>query len=597
MMLPALLEYERRKLLEDSQFEVQTGSVPSGYQRQPIKGFVDLDNEGRFLRFQPTAGTEPKNDKGRVFVAPHVMRSSAIRPKLLADNAEYALGISKGDGTPNPKVANRHEAFIAALQDCLLETGNRSVAAVVAYLTETRPPLPIWEGFDPTLNYSFTVEGHRPFEDADVQEYWASKIIGSRIGEGERFSVESLITGEIGTVMTAEPVKIKGIPGGQQAGMNLVSANAPAFLSYGLDAPGQAPILAAEAEQYANGLNRLLRDTETHYRIGQVVYTFWTREGPVPPVSEALTAPAIDFFGERTMTFGSSPSQVRRNIVRIWSAGDGAPVSSTDFYAAGLSASGSRVVIRSFLHSTVSELIDRLTHYFAAQQLAPWNGSNPKPQALFALAASLYRSFSKEASVHEIDNLLAFALSGARLPHTFLTRLAGRNRAERRVTYPRAVLTKMTLVSLGAIPVESMVHLEENHPDVAYQLGRLLAVLDDIQRLALGPGVNTTLADRFYGSMSTTPLSVFGRIMQGVRPHLARLRKERPAQFRRQEATLQDVVGRINSEGVPKVLTLEQQALFALGYYHQRAAIGRAIAAATETLRQRENGASSEEEN
>lgn len=582
MLLPALIEYEQRKVREDESFEVQLGVVPSGYQRQAVKVFVELDADGKFVRLRPTAGSDPKKDRGRIFVVPHVMRSSAIRPKLLADNAEYVFGIARKADEHDPKVAQRHQAFVEAVRECFETTGNPRVGAVLRYLTDAQSPPSLGDSFDPTSNYSFMIGERRPFEDEDVQAYWASKTIGSGELTGDGDEAESMISGSVGQLMSAEPVKIKGIPGGQVSGMNLVSANAPAFLSYGLDSSAQAPILALEAETYANGLNRLLSDDSTHYSIGPVVYVFWTGQGDVPPVADALAGgSAVDLLGldDDTSLRSGRPDQVRTRLKSIWTGEGHSLVLDSEFFAAALSASGSRVVIRSFVQSTVRELMDRLAYFFAAQILVQWDGSAPKPQGIYPLAASLVRNFKKEASPQTIGNLVAFALSGARLPYDFLARLAGRNRAERRVTYPRAVLTKMTLISLGVISMGELEKVDESNPDVGYQLGRLLAVLDGIQRSALGKGVNTTLSDRFYGSMSTAPLSVFGRIMQGVQPHLARLRKERPGAYYRAATALEEVAGRIDANSVPRVLTLEQQALFALGYYHQKAETGRAIAA------------------
>ncbi|MCC6311806.1 MAG: type I-C CRISPR-associated protein Cas8c/Csd1 [Trueperaceae bacterium] len=582
MLLPALIAYEQRKVREDESFEVQLGVVPSGYQRQPVKGFVELDAQGEFVRFRPTAGSDPKKDRGRVYIVPHIMRSSAIRPKLLADNAEYVFGIGRKTDEHDPKVAQRHAAFIEAVQECFEATGNASVGAVLRYLKDARSAPAFGDSFDPTLNYSFMVGERRPFEDEDVQAYWASKTIGSGEVTDDGDMAESMISGDVGQLMSAEPVKIKGIPGGQVSGMNLVSANAPAFLSYGLGSSAQAPILAVEAETYANGLNRLLSDDSTRYSIGPVVYVFWTGHGDVPPVADALAGgPAVDLFGldDDTSPRSGRPEQIRTRLKSIWTGEGHSLVLDSEFFAVALSASGSRVVIRSFVPSTVQELMGRLAYFFAAQMLVQWDGSAPKPQGIYSLAASLVRNFKKEASPQGIESLVAFALSGARLPYDFLARLAGRNRAERRVTYPRAVLTKMTLTSLGVIPMGELEQVDASNPDVGYQLGRLLAVLDGIQRSALGKGVNATLSDRFYGSMSTAPLSVFGRIMQGAQPHLARLRKERPGAYNRVTATLEEVMGRIDAGSVPRLLTLEQQALFALGYYHQRAEVGRNIAA------------------
>ena len=108
--------------------------------------------------------------------------------------------------------------------------------------------------------------------------------------------------------------------------------------------------------------------------------------------------------------------------------------------------------------------------------------------------------------------------------------------------------------------------LEDKSP--AYLCGRLLAALEALQYAALGK-TNTTVTSRFYGTASSAPASVFGRLMRGAQAHLSKLRTTKPGTY----AALQQKLEEIQSALVayPLVLTLEEQGLFALGYYHQRA--------------------------
>lgn len=113
-----------------------------------------------------------------------------------------------------------------------------------------------------------------------------------------------------------------------------------------------------------------------------------------------------------------------------------------------------------------------------------------------------------------------------------------------------------------------MIKLDPDHPNPAYHCGRLLAVLDEVQRLAI-PGINDTVVDRFYGTASSAPLSVFPRLLKGVRPHLAKLERDHPRAYGALDRRLGEIQGRLSS--FPRILTLEEQGLFALGFYHQRA--------------------------
>ena len=113
-----------------------------------------------------------------------------------------------------------------------------------------------------------------------------------------------------------------------------------------------------------------------------------------------------------------------------------------------------------------------------------------------------------------------------------------------------------------------MTKLNEAHPSPAYHCGRLLAVLENAQRAAM-PGLKTTTVDRFYGAASTAPVSVFGRLLGGAQAHLSKLERDRPGAWRRLEQQIEDVIAGL--EGFPATLTLSEQGLFAMGFYHQRA--------------------------
>ena len=103
-------------------------------------------------------------------------------------------------------------------------------------------------------------------------------------------------------------------------------------------------------------------------------------------------------------------------------------------------------------------------------------------------------------------------------------------------------------------------------------LGRLLAVLDDIQHAVMR--ANTTLVDRFYGSMSTTPYAVMGRLIQGSQAHLQKLRKENRFRHDEKQELLAQVMTKLQPREVPqRPLTTKEQALFSLGYYHQKAVL------------------------
>jgi len=99
-----------------------------------------------------------------------------------------------------------------------------------------------------------------------------------------------------------------------------------------------------------------------------------------------------------------------------------------------------------------------------------------------------------------------------------------------------------------------------------YLCGRLFAVLEKIQEDAQ-PGINATIKDRYYGAASSTPVTVFGRLLHLTNHHLAKLGGGSKTYY---EKMIQEIMMGIRSNGLPAHLSLDDQSRFAIGYYHQR---------------------------
>lgn len=128
-----------------------------------------------------------------------------------------------------------------------------------------------------------------------------------------------------------------------------------------------------------------------------------------------------------------------------------------------------------------------------------------------------------------------------------------------------------------------MISLEPGNTNPGYLCGRLLAELEEIQLRAI-PRINATIVDRYYGTASSAPATVFGALLSGAQAHLAKLRKEQRPAFDGSQRRLEEIMAGL--QGFPKTLALKDQALFSLGYYHQKAQSRADIAAARERKNQ-----------
>lgn len=114
-------------------------------------------------------------------------------------------------------------------------------------------------------------------------------------------------------------------------------------------------------------------------------------------------------------------------------------------------------------------------------------------------------------------------------------------------------------------------YLNPEHPHAEYHCGRLIAVLASLQREALDD-VGANVVQRFYTGFGQTPGLLLGRLIANSQNHLASVRKKNSGLAWWYEGLIAEVIGHFG-DGPPRILDLEGQGLFALGYYQQLAAL------------------------
>ncbi len=550
---------------------------PPMYGETPVRWTIRLKPDGELEGFVRLGGEDKATRRGIPLLVPTVVRAAGIKPKLLVDNGEYVLGVGR-EGADSKKVAERHRRFVELTRRCASETGEPDVQTVADFLDaweaeEHEGLLP--EDFDPQDNVAFRVGVRDPTESQSVKDFWAGSTASDRAS-----SAMCLITGQIGPIVERLPVKVKGLTGigGQAAGTSLVSANAPAFESYGFTASETSPISRDAGERFGKALNHLLADEKSRVYIGPSAYVFWTRE-------ESAFDPIL--------MIKPDAESVRLLFQSPVSGRERPEVGANDFYALALSASGGRAVVRDWLATTVPAAEENLREWFRAQRMVSTRGEEADPLGLYALAASAYRDANKEMTPQIPAALVRAAIKGGRLPEDLIARAVRRNRSEGDVTRPRAALMKLVMTyggGEGARMAERLEQLDRESKDAAYNCGRLLAELEALQRAAI-PGVKATIVDRYYGAASSAPASVFGTLMRGHTAHIGKIRKERPGVG----SAIQDRIGEITTNigaAFPTTLSMRKQAIFALGYYHQRAHNRAGAKAAREATANRDGGES-----
>jgi CRISPR-associated protein Csd1 len=378
------------------------------------------------------------------------------------------------------------------------------------------------------------------------------------------------------------------VNGAQSSGAALVSFNLEAFTSYGKRQGDNAPVSQQAAFAYTTALNYLLRrDTTNNQRlqVGDTTVVFWA-EAETPAraakaesfLASLLNAPPDD---------GAEATRIRRVLEdiahgRAQALADIDPElqPGTRMFVLGLAPNASRLSIRFWLVDTLDGLTRQLAWHHKDLRLdpPPWKTAPSVWRLALATAPSRDgRAKSEDVPPQLAGELMRAILSGSRYPASLLANMVMRMRSDGDVSGVRVAICKAVLARnkrwrnkliQPSQEEEIPVSLNRQSTDPGYLLGRLFAVLENVQRAALGGQVNATIRDRYYGAASATPASIFPVLLRNTQNHLGKLRKEKPGLAVNLEKEIREIVDGL-PEHFSKSLKIEAQGQFAIGYYHQ----------------------------
>lgn len=541
MILQRLREFHER---------IEDDLIPSYHKEQGCRWILEINENGTFRGFTETGQTKRSATD---FVAPYKRRSGRTPPPyLLVDKPAYGLGLPRNDDEKwRKKAAQRHENYVDLVEECAASVDHPALEAFLTFLDAH---------VDDALADSATedmkkgdliiprVDGTLLTQIPEVQQFWIERQ-DAEAAEKSTLTTECTVCGETRPVIRTEPVELTLGPDR----VNVITGNEKAFLSHGLEQSEISPVCQPCARTYGEALHYLLDDDRHHLRLGDVTWVYWTdRESDFDPFSTLTEA---------------RPRDVETQLKAPYGASKPGPPDTNRFYAAALTSNISRLAVRSWITATVKEVAQNIERYFDRMALMGHDGS--RYHGLYALAGSTVRELDDLPPQTE-EALLSHALTGQPLPMPLLHQAIQRARTEGGITHPRAALLKLVLLSNQSDDTDPMVdeQLSPNRDSAAYQCGRLLAVLENIQREAINP--NTTLVDRYYGTASTAPASVFGNLLRSAQSHLSKLRRsdDKRGLGGYFQGQLEDIMAQL--DGFPNTLSAQDQALFALGYYQQR---------------------------
>lgn len=593
MILQALYDYYQRKAADP-----ESGIAPEGLGYVEIPFLIRLDLDGNFVGIDDTRTQNGKRLVGKAFLAPApiVGRTSGNQANLLWDKAEFVLGIpdakkmSEIDKKANndliykenkadkdiskiiKRANDRHLAFIDTIMEYNFLDSDE-IKAVLNFLNNN-PFEKIRNGIGKNEDILNIIISEGPNLSFIIQEQsvpvCSSTFVLNKCANNPE-NLESagicLITGERTPIKRIHPV-IKNVFGAQSSA-SIVSFNEPSFTSFGKDQNFNAPISESAAFAYTTALNILLgKDSPNKMRIGDTTAVFWSEKKTI--FESAFGA----LWGLPPKDNPDADIEAVKQLYGSIQNGSQIPETNTRFYILGLAPNAARLSVRFWQQGNIEDFSKNIRQHFDDLEII-CSKKDRGHKALFYYMASLVRKM-EDLPPNLAGDVVKTILQGSLYPQTLLQQTLRRIRSDfepslenerMRTALLKAYLNRKQRF-YRTTDKEITVSLDTTNQNIGYRLGRLFATLEKLQEEAQGGNLNSTIKDRYYNAASSTPFTVYPQLFRLKNHHLAKMDKEGRKVFF--EKLIGEIMDGILADGFPAHLNLDDQARFAIGYYHQR---------------------------
>jgi CRISPR-associated protein Csd1 len=569
------------------------GVPEPGFARKAARWAILADSNGRFLEVIELGDVDQRRNPGLAFPKCPDLPSFVVagggkeerRSHFLIESAQVVA--LHGAEPDDAKAQSKHRYFVRLLREA--STTMPEIAAATRLLENEDSLALVRTALEahkakPTESVTVNIAGTFPVQSDAWYEWWREFRAGLTAGKQSKEVMRCFATGELVAPLLRQP-KIKRL-GGQPAGDALICFDKAAFQSYGLEASANAAVSEEAAAAYAAALNDLVTN-RSRSLAGVPVIHWFARD--IPAADDPLDwLRGSDEQQELT-------AQVRaEKLIQSVRTGERADLAGNHYYVLTLSGMSGRIMVRDWMEGQFEDLVASVSAWFDNLQIVSLNGDSlakdPKLERVVTCLlpemkqgqrygdwikqigserAYLWRAALNKDLPIPFSALARVVMLNARFHQTGeLEQAAERGGAGAAIS---ALYARMGLMKAYHLRKKGesylMPYLNEDHPDPAYHCGRLMAVYAALQHAAQGD-VGAGVVQRYYAAASATPGLILGRLSRLSMFHLNKL----DAGFAHwYESKLAAIWARIPNNP-PGALTLEEQSLFALGYYQQMAA-------------------------
>lgn len=551
----------------------QGGGSELGFTRKTVKWLITCTTDGEF-----TGIVSLGDKKGQVFKScPNMGFSELIgggeaRCHFLAEGLpSLALYVDpKADAEQQAKFQAKHDYFVRLLRDA---TGTAEYLSGAVKLLENPEALAAIQEELRKAKAKFTelatirVGNITALESEEWRDWWKAFLLSLKKPkskkQGQAGLMRCLATGELIEPAATFP-KISGLAGvgGLPAGDVLSGYDKAAFQSFGLEQSTHAAMSEETATAVTEKLKELI--AEKSVKLVNTLAVYWYTETP----ELADEDNPLSWLTEPPEQAAAGAEAVARELLCAIREGKRPDLANNRYVSLILSGQAGRVMLRDIMQGSFEELTEKVGHWFDDLSIVARDGKGlARSPKMLAIAGCLVRDL-KDFPSPWMRQLWYAALTDRPIPSFAMAQAVLRSRIDiindTPASHARMGLLKAFHIRKGDTEMSS--YLNPEHPDPAYHCGRLLAVFSYLQWKALGD-VGSGVVQRYYTAASQTPGLVLGRLAANAKNHLGKLEKNEARSF---EYRIAEVMCKIRDR-VPRTLTLEEQSIFALGYYQQLA--------------------------
>ncbi len=605
MILQSLYNYYQ-VLLEDESLDI----APPGYSAANVSFALNLSADGKLLDIFPfttkffDGKKERERDYRRMVVPEQVKRTVGISANFLCDNAAYVLGLSGKEAKDENYAEKRFEAFSKLNVEILAQAKSPTARAVIAFLEKhnlqtAREDTVIARHLNALLeggNLIFQVNGQNALDDPEIRRAWEEYKLGQ-----DAVQMQCLVTGEVEPIARLHP-NIQGVRDANPTGASLVGFNERAYESYNrMKGQGlNSPVGQRVASGYGVALNYLLSNQNPNRKIymGDTTVVYWAESENKgyasafaalinPEFLESESADEQSHRKEAEKKMGERAEKVQKGqALDVTDLRKGLD-DSTRFYVLGLASNAARLAVRFYLTDPFGVFAERIMQHYEDLKIEKEYPNQPDYLSPYLIMAECVspKVTRRDDEMKKSWSLLGGALmrailTGAPYPEGLFAAMLNRIRHDSdeekrsiKINYIRAAYIKAHLLrkyrrqDKNPYQEALQMSLNESYIHPAYVLGRLFAVLEKAQREAIGQNINATIKDRYFTSACAAPASVFPTLLR-LSHHWTTKAEHGGVSDRK----IQDLLNLLEAKSFPPRLSLDEQGVFVLGYYHQRAA-------------------------